>query len=75
MLVPPTNPENLAVAILFLKNDSVIRQQIAEEGYKTFSEHLSMKVSGKKLVSFAQELILKQKWKMFEKMVEKCLSK
>jgi len=61
MLVPPANPEKLSEAILFLKNDFVIRQQIAEEGYKTFNEHLSMRVSGKKLLSFAQELILKQK--------------
>jgi len=57
MLVSPANPEKLAEAILYLKNDPVICQQIAEEGYKTFSEHLSMKASGKKLVSFAQELI------------------
>ncbi|MEX0656426.1 MAG: glycosyltransferase [Nitrosopumilaceae archaeon] len=57
ILVPPANPQKLADAILFLKNDPNKLLDIAEEGYKTYGEHLSMNVAGKKLVSFIQELI------------------
>ena len=61
ILVPTANPEKLAEAILFLRNDPMKRQQIAEEGYKTFSEHLSIEATGKKLLKFVQELISKKK--------------
>ncbi len=57
ILVPPANHEKLADAILLLKNDSKKREHIAEEGYKTYYEYLSMNVAGKKLVSFIHELI------------------
>src|SRR3972149_1676025 len=57
ILVPPANPEKLAEAILFLKNDVKKRDDIAEEGYKTYCEHLSMDAAGKKLVSYIHELI------------------
>lgn len=57
ILVPPANPEKLAEAVLFLKNDAKKRLDIAEEGYKTYCEHLSMNAAGKKLVSFIHELI------------------
>jgi len=59
ILVPPVNPEKLAKAILFLKNDPKKRHEIAEEGYKTYHHYLSMNAAGKKLVSFVQELIQK----------------
>jgi len=57
MLVPAANPEKLAEAILFLKNNSTKRQQISEEGYNTYIKYLSMEIAGKKLVAFANELI------------------
>ena len=57
ILVPPANPEKLAEAILLLKNNEKICQAIAEEGYKTYCEYLSMNVAGEKLVSFIHELI------------------
>jgi len=60
MLVPSGNPEKLAEAILFLKNEPVNRKQISEEGYKTYNEYLSMNETGKKLVFFMQELIGKK---------------
>ena len=60
MLVPSGNPEKLADAILFLKNEPVNRKQISEEGYKTYNEYLSMNETGKKLVFFMQELIGKK---------------
>ena len=60
MLVPPANPEKLSEAILFLKNDPFILQQIAEKGYQTYMKYLSMDAVGKKLVASAQELIAQQ---------------
>ncbi|MGQ0791674.1 MAG: glycosyltransferase [Nitrosopumilaceae archaeon] len=60
ILVPPANPEKLAGAILFLKNEPKKRKGISEEGYRTYCEHLSMSVAGKKLVSFIEELIKKK---------------
>ena len=60
ILVPPANPEKLAEAIIFLKNEPEKLKEISEEGYKTYCEHLSMRVAGKKLVSFIDELIKKK---------------
>ncbi len=57
LLVPPANPEKLAEVILFLKNDPKKRKDIAEQGYKIYCEHLSMDVTGKKLVNYIHELI------------------
>jgi len=56
MLVPSANPERLAEAILVLKNDSKKRQEIAEKGYKNYSDNLSMNQVGKKLVKVMQNL-------------------
>ncbi len=56
MLVTPANPERLAEAILFLKNDSKKRQEIAEKGYENYSENLSMNQVGKRLVKVMQDL-------------------
>ena len=57
VLVPPSNPEKLAEAILFLKNEPKKLKDVSEEGYKTYREYLSMNVAGEKLVSFIHELI------------------
>jgi len=57
LLLPPANPEKLVEAILFLKNDPEKLKDIAEQGYKTYDEHLSMDVTGKKLVSYIHDLI------------------
>lgn len=57
ILVPSANSKKLSDAILFLKNDPKKLKEISEEGYKIYCEHLSMSVTGKKLVSFIDELI------------------
>jgi len=57
LLIPTANPEKLAEAILFLKNDPKKLKDIAEQGYKIYCEHLSMDVAGKKLVSYIHDLI------------------
>jgi len=57
MLVPPGNPEKLADAILFLKNYPEKRKEIAEKGYQTYVNYLSMEVVGKRLVKILQELM------------------
>jgi len=57
LLVPHSNSEKLADAILFLKNNSKNRQEIAEEGYKTYIKYLSMDKAGKKIMASARELI------------------
>jgi len=57
ILVPPSNPEKLAEGILFLKNNSKKCKEIAEEGNKNYYENLSMNISGKKLLSFIQEIV------------------
>ncbi len=57
ILVPPSNPKKLVEAILFLKNNPERRQEIAEEGYITYTKYLSMNAAGKKLVSISKKLI------------------
>ena len=56
ILVPPSNPERLAEAILFMKNNPEKCQQIATAGHQTYLDHLSMSEVGKRLVRFMQEL-------------------
>lgn len=56
LLVPPNNPEKLAEAILYLKNNPKISQELAEEGYRTYCKYLSIDVVGKKLANIIQEL-------------------
>lgn len=57
MLVPPANPQKLAEAILFMKNNPKKRQEIAEKGYQNYVKNLSMNQVGKKLVKVMQELM------------------
>ena len=57
VLVPPSSPEKLAEAILFMKDNSEKREQLAVAGYQTYVNHLSMNIVGKQLVRFIQELL------------------
>jgi len=57
LLVPPSSPEKLAEAILFMKDNSEKREQMAAEGYQTYVNHLSMNIAGKQLVGLIQELL------------------
>jgi glycosyltransferase involved in cell wall biosynthesis len=61
VLVPMANPEALAEAILALKEDEILRERIAENGYKLFREKLSPKAIGKDLKSILMELVEKSK--------------
>jgi len=55
ILVPPGNPQKLAEAIMILKNDPLMRENIALKGYQLYLEKLSMNETGKKLVEFFKE--------------------
>jgi glycosyltransferase involved in cell wall biosynthesis len=46
-LVPAGNPQKLAEAILTLKEDSLLRNRIAEAGYRTFEENATPERIGK----------------------------
>jgi len=50
ILVPPADPQRLADAILFMKDEPQKREQIASNGYNCYNEKLSMDFVGKKLV-------------------------
>lgn len=56
LLVPMSNPEALAEAILKLKNDKKLRDKIAENGYKLFKDNFAPKVIGKDLKSVLVKL-------------------
>lgn len=58
MLIPPANPQKLAETILFLKNNPEKCQNIAENGYQTYINYLSMEIVGKRLVQIIQDLKL-----------------
>ncbi|MBI2053861.1 MAG: glycosyltransferase family 4 protein [Candidatus Staskawiczbacteria bacterium] len=49
-LVKPADPEDLAKAIMELKNNSELRRKLAENGYKKFKENASHKVLGAELL-------------------------
>lgn len=57
LLVPSSNPEKLAEAILSLKNNPEKRKQIALQGYQTYMENLSMGVVGKYLIKIIEETL------------------
>jgi len=57
ILIPPACPKKLEEAILFLKNNSKQREQIALIGYQTYQENLSMNVVGKKLIFIIKEIL------------------
>ena len=56
ILVPPGNPQKLAEAILILKNDPLMREEIALKGHRLYLEKLSMNETGKRLVGFFKEV-------------------
>jgi len=60
ILIPPANAEKLVEGILFLKNNPEKCQQMAEAGFHTYFEYLSMNEVGKKLVSTMKELLSKK---------------
>jgi len=60
MLVPPSSPEKLAEAILFLKNNPEKLEQIAVDGYQTYKDHMSMNKVGERLVRMIQDLLSKK---------------
>jgi len=57
VLIPLVNPEALANAILMLKNNPVIREQIAQKGHERFLESASTKVLGQELNKIIHELL------------------
>jgi len=56
ILVPPSNPEKLADAILFMKNNRNKCQQIADAGFNTYLEEMSMKIVGMRLVGIIKNV-------------------
>jgi len=57
ILVPPSDPQRLAEAILSMKNNPEKRNQISIEGHKMYLENLSMQVVGRKLVKIIEEIL------------------
>jgi len=57
ILIPPASPKKLSEAILFLKNNTEERKQIALEGYQTYEQNFSMNVVGKGLVTIMKDFL------------------
>jgi len=53
----PANPEDLAKKILKLKNDAMLRQQIAQSGYRIFKEKCTEKILGGQLINIIKETL------------------
>jgi len=60
MVVPPASPQDLAKAILFLKNNSEKSNEIALKGFQMYLQHMSMEKIGQKLVEYMMELKTKK---------------
>ena len=58
ILVPPNDPQKLADALIYLKNNVEKRKEIAFAGRKLFVEHLSLEVTGNQLKKYLQELLV-----------------
>lgn len=56
ILIQPSSFEELAKGIIFLKENEQVRKQIAENGYQTYVENMSLDKVGKKLVKICQRL-------------------
>jgi len=56
ILVPPNDPNKLAEAILFVKNNPHTRESIAKSGRDLYIKNFSMEETGKILVGYLQEL-------------------
>jgi glycosyltransferase involved in cell wall biosynthesis len=52
------NPQSLADAILTLKNDESLRQNIARGGYEKFKEHCTCENLGKEFCAILKEMLL-----------------
>jgi len=57
ILVKPNNPSELAQAIISLKNNPLLSQKIAINGYDIFKNLMSMESTGKELMGFLQSLL------------------
>lgn len=55
-LVDAANPQALADAILVLKNDPVLRQRIADNGYQAFKDHCAIQKTGEALQAMFDEV-------------------
>ena len=60
ILVPKQDPNKLAEAILYLKNNEQKRKEIANEGRKIFEKKFSMAITSKVLVGYLNELLSKK---------------
>jgi len=56
ILIPPNNPQALADAILFLKNNPAKREEMASEGHRLFLDNYSMRNLGKTLLNILKEV-------------------
>lgn len=56
-LVKPSDPKELAKAILELKNDSTLRAKIAKNGYSLYQKKFTPKAVGKLLIKYIREII------------------
>ncbi len=59
LLCEKNNPEDLAAKILKLKNDSELRQKVAEDGYKLFLDKLTPEKIGQDLIKVLNEVLKK----------------
>ena len=57
ILVRPNDPESLANAIIFLKQNPQKSTEISMMGHKLFSDHINMDIIGKQIKSHLEELI------------------
>jgi len=56
ILIPPSDPKKLADAILNIKDNTEKRKKIAEAGYQTYLDNLSINKVGTKLVEIIQSV-------------------
>lgn len=56
-MVKPADPKSLVNAILELKNNPKLRQQIAIKGHDLFSKNFSPKVVGKKIIKYMKSIV------------------
>ena len=57
ILIPPSDPKKLADAILDIKDNTEKRKKIAEAGYQTYLDYLSINQVGTKFVEIIQRVL------------------
>jgi glycosyltransferase involved in cell wall biosynthesis len=57
LLIERANPDALAIAIRKLKNDSALRNRIAENGYQVFQKHCTQQVFAARLKTIIEEMV------------------